>query len=60
MADEPWQEQAVLLGMQACVQLGKKADALRLYRALEKVLSSELDVEPQLELQALYHTLQKR
>ena len=60
LTDEPWQEQAVLLGMQACVQLGKKADALRLYRALEKALSSELGVEPQLELQAFYHSLLKR
>jgi DNA-binding SARP family transcriptional activator len=60
LADDPWQEQAVLLGMRACLKLGKKADALRLYRALEKVLSSELGIEPQLELQTLYQSLQKR
>jgi DNA-binding SARP family transcriptional activator len=60
LADDPWQEQAVLLGMRACLKLGKKADALRLYRTLEKVLSSELGIEPQLELQNLYQSLQKR
>ncbi len=60
LADEPWQEQAVLLGMQACIGLGNLTDALRLYRNLEKVLHTELGVEPQTELQALYHFLQKR
>lgn len=60
LADEPWQEQAVLLGMQACIGMGNSTDAIRLYRKLEKVLRDELEVEPQAELQSLYRSLRKR
>jgi len=60
LAAEPWQEQAVLLGMQACIGLGDSAGALRLYRTLEQTLCTDLGVEPQAELQALYQTLLKR
>jgi DNA-binding SARP family transcriptional activator len=60
LADEPWQEQAVLLGMRACIGLGNTTDALRLYRNLEKALRDELGIEPQAKLQALYHSLRKR
>lgn len=56
---EPWQEQAVLLGMQACLGLGNRPAALRLYKNLEKVLRDELDIEPQDELQTLYRSLLK-
>ena len=57
---EPWQEQAVLLGMQACIGLGDSAGALRLYRTLEKTLQTDLGVEPQPELQVLYRSLLNR
>ncbi len=60
LAAEPWQEQAALLGMQACIGLGDTAGALRLYRTLEKTLQTDLGVEPQPELQALYRSLLKR
>lgn len=60
LADEPWQEQAVLLGMQACVGMGNSTGAIRLYRTLEKVLRDELDIEPQAELQSLYRSLRRR
>jgi DNA-binding SARP family transcriptional activator/tetratricopeptide (TPR) repeat protein len=60
LADEPWQEQAVLLAMRACMGLGNTAEALRLYRNLEKTLHNELGMTPQPELQAFYHSLRKR
>jgi DNA-binding SARP family transcriptional activator len=60
LAVEPWQEQAVLLGMRACLGLGNPTGALRLYQSLEKALHNELGIEPQAELQALYHSLLKR
>ncbi len=60
LAAEPWQEQAALLGMQACIGLGDTAGALRLYRTLEKALHTDLGVEPQPELQALYCSLLNR
>ena len=60
LAAEPWQEQAALLGMQACVELGDSAGALRLYRTLEKTLQTDLGVEPQPELQTLYRSLLNR
>ena len=60
LAAEPWQEQAVLLGMQACLGLGDTAGALRLYLTLEKTLQTDLGVEPQPELQTLYRSLLKR
>ncbi|MBN1954533.1 MAG: hypothetical protein JW900_05715 [Anaerolineae bacterium] len=54
---DPWQEKAVLLGMQAYLALGDRAGALRLYRNLERVLHQELGVAPQAELQKLYQSL---
>jgi LuxR family maltose regulon positive regulatory protein len=56
---EPWQEQAVLLGMRACLRLENASGALRLYRTLEKNLHDELGIEPQAELQILYRSLIK-
>jgi DNA-binding SARP family transcriptional activator len=57
LALEPWQEQAVLVGMQACVGLNDRAGALRLYKNLEKTLRQDLDTTPSDELQALYRSL---
>jgi len=57
---EPWHEQAVLLGMRACLALGNRLGALRLYKAVAKSLHDELGVEPQAELQELFRTLTKR
>ena len=54
---EPWQEQAVLMGMQACLGLKDRAGALRLYRSLAQVLSDELGAEPLKELQDLYRKI---
>jgi DNA-binding SARP family transcriptional activator len=57
LAREPWQEQAVLLGMRACLALNDRAGALRLYRKLASALERDLSTEPQEELQALYRSL---
>jgi LuxR family maltose regulon positive regulatory protein len=60
VALEPWQEQAVLLGMRACLKLNDRTGALRWYKNLEKSLRIDLGAEPQEELQSLYHSLLKR
>jgi DNA-binding SARP family transcriptional activator len=57
LAIEPWQETAVLVGMQACLALNDRASALRLYRDLEHALRDDLDVAPQPELQKLYQSI---
>lgn len=54
---EPWQEEAVLLGMRACVALGDLPGARRLYLALEKALREDLGARPQEELRAFYLSL---
>jgi len=59
LAREPWQEQAVLLGMRACLALNDRAGALRLYRKLASALENDLGAQPQEELESLYHSLTK-
>jgi DNA-binding SARP family transcriptional activator len=59
LAVEPWQDQAVLLGMRACLGLGDRTGVLRLYKTLEKTLGDELGIEPPVELQELARTLMK-
>jgi len=54
---DPWQENAVLVGMKACLALDDRAGALRLYRSLERALRQDLDVAPQAELQTFYRSL---
>ncbi len=57
LAQEPWQEQATRIGMEACLALGDRAGALRLYRALAKRLREDLDIEPGEALQAFYRNI---
>ncbi len=54
---EPWQENAVLLGMRACLALNDRAGALRLYLDLERALREELDIAPLDDLQDLYRRI---
>ncbi|HEY66873.1 MAG TPA: tetratricopeptide repeat protein [Thermoflexia bacterium] len=54
---EPWQEEAVLLGMQACIVLNDRAGAIRLYLDLERRLREEVGIEPQEDLRRLYSRL---
>jgi DNA-binding SARP family transcriptional activator len=60
LAAEPWQEQAVLLGMRACLRMENRSAALRLYKTLKKKLNDELGIEPQVELETLYRSLIKK
>ncbi len=54
---EPWQENSVLMGMQALLKLGNRAGAIRMYRRLRTSLKDELDVEPQRELQLFFQSI---
>lgn len=56
----PWQEQAVELGMRAALELGDRTTAIKLYQRLEKTLDKELGIAPQKELQQLYTEVRKR
>jgi len=51
---DPWNEEAVLVGMQACLGLGDRSNARKLFLRLVKTLKDQLSVEPQPELQQLY------
>lgn len=54
---EPWQEEAVLLGMQACVRLNDRISAVRMYQELQRDLNEELGIEPDAQVQRLYRSL---
>jgi DNA-binding SARP family transcriptional activator len=56
----PWQEQAVLLGMRAALETGDRATAIKLYHRLEKTLDKDLGLTPQKELLQLYDEIRKR
>jgi DNA-binding SARP family transcriptional activator/Tfp pilus assembly protein PilF len=60
LLQNPWQEQAVELGMRAALELGDRVTAIKLYQRLEKKLSKELGIAPQKELQVLYRIILKR
>ena len=57
LAVEPWHEEAVLLGMRACLALNDRARALRLYRNVERTLREDLGAAPQPELERFYQKL---
>jgi DNA-binding SARP family transcriptional activator len=56
----PWQEQAVEMGMRAALALGNRIGAIKLYQRLEKDLNRDLGIEPQVALQQLYLDIKKR
>ena len=56
----PWQEQAVALGMRAALTSGDRATAIKLYQRLVKVLDTALGIAPQKEHQQLYITACKQ
>lgn len=56
---EPWQEQAVLLGMQALIGMKNRGGAIRLYKNLKKELGEELGLLPLDEIEELYRLLLK-
>jgi two-component SAPR family response regulator len=50
---DPWSEDAVFLGMQTYLRLNDQPHALGLYLELERVLKSELNLSPRLDLTRL-------
>ncbi len=58
-SEEPWHEEAVLLGMRAYVKLSNRPAALRLYKDLERYLHEEFEIEPMPEIKALYLSIVK-
>jgi len=50
---DSWSEDAVLLGMNACLSLKDTPRALRLYIDLERTLKEELNISPRSDLRAL-------
>jgi DNA-binding SARP family transcriptional activator len=53
LAEDPWREDAVALGMRAAVAMNDRPAALRLYAALERTLRDDLGIAPRKDVQAL-------
>jgi DNA-binding SARP family transcriptional activator len=53
LSRDPWNEDAVMLGMKAYLGLRDAPHAISLYKKLEKVLKDELDLFPRLDLREL-------
>lgn len=54
---DAWNEEAALLGMQACLALGDRSRAIEIYRQVERILREELSVTPQPALRRLFESL---
>ncbi len=54
---EPWREAAYRQMMKALTAMGRRAEALHLYRQCEALLQRELDVRPSPETIALFETI---
>jgi DNA-binding SARP family transcriptional activator len=50
---DSWNEDAALLGMNACIALGDNPRALRIYLEIESILKKELAITPRSDLQAI-------
>ncbi|MBN2257949.1 MAG: bacterial transcriptional activator domain-containing protein [Anaerolineaceae bacterium] len=50
LALEPWNELAAQMAVEACLLIGDKAGAIRIFRNLVKALESELGLEPSPEI----------
>lgn len=57
LADDPWREEAALLGMRAALALDNRPTALKLYRALERALRDEFDIAPREDVAALARSI---
>lgn len=55
----PWQEQAVFLGMRAALQMNDRMTAIKLYQRLEKTIAKELGIAPHQQLQQFYLDIRK-
>jgi DNA-binding SARP family transcriptional activator len=54
---EPWREEAHFQLMQAFVQSGQTADALKQYDTFQKILDEEVGLKPSAEMQRLYEQI---
>lgn len=54
---DSYEEDAVLVGMRACLALNDRPGALRLYRQMEHTLKQEMDLKPRADLTALADSL---
>lgn len=57
LASDPWREDAVLVGMRACLALNDRPAALKLYRALKTTLRDEFQIAPREDITALARTI---
>ncbi len=57
---DSWNEDAALLGMNACIAMGDNPRALRIYQELEDILKKELAITPRSDLQAIAKKIRKR
>jgi len=57
---DPWNEDAFLLGMQACQKLNDAPRALKLYQTLKETLDKELGIQPRQDVRELAEQLQQR
>jgi DNA-binding SARP family transcriptional activator len=56
----PWQEQAVELGMRAAMSMGDRATAIRLFQSLERTLERDLGIAPEAALTQLHAEIRNR
>ncbi len=56
---DSWNEDAALLGMNACIAMGNTPRALRIYLEIEDVLKKELAITPRSDLQTLAKKIRK-
>jgi DNA-binding SARP family transcriptional activator len=59
LARDAWNEDAVLLGMQAYINLRDYPRALRMYLDLENTLSKDLNLKPRIDLRNLANELRQ-
>lgn len=57
LAADPWREDAALIAMRACLALGDRPGALRLFGELERALRDDLKLAPRADLRALAESL---
>ncbi len=54
---EPWREEAYRTLMRLLADLGRRSEAIRMYRECEKLLRDELDVTPSAETRMLFESI---
>jgi LuxR family transcriptional regulator, maltose regulon positive regulatory protein len=57
---DPWNEEAVLLGMEIFLELGSAPHAMRLFSQLEQTLKDDLNIVPRSDLRALAESIRNR